>query len=144
VRTQTLVKNAIIQIDAAPFKQWYQQHYGLELGQKKGAETAETAEAKVRRGCCVLFFIVGEGLLCLVPQVWGRGQKVLHCGGGGRRFFIVGEGAEGESVGRGVNSAGAVGWSRVLRQLRQKARPKGEVVVVLGGEVLGVRGDWAG
>lgn len=45
VRTQTLVKNAIIQIDAAPFKQWYQQHYGVELGQKKGAETAE-AEAK--------------------------------------------------------------------------------------------------
>ncbi|KFM24278.1 40S ribosomal protein S8 [Auxenochlorella protothecoides] len=30
VRTQTLVKNAIIQIDAAPFKQWYQQHYGVE------------------------------------------------------------------------------------------------------------------
>jgi small subunit ribosomal protein S8e len=49
VRTQTLVKNAIIQIDAAPFKQWYQQHYGVELGQKKGAETAE-AEAKVRWG----------------------------------------------------------------------------------------------
>jgi hypothetical protein len=49
VRTQTLVKNAIIQIDAAPFKQWYQQHYGVELGQKKGAETAE-AETKVGKG----------------------------------------------------------------------------------------------
>lgn len=48
VRTQTLVKNAIVQIDAAPFKQWYQQHYGLELGQKKGEEKAEAAEAKVR------------------------------------------------------------------------------------------------
>jgi len=48
VRTQTLVKNAIIQIDAAPFKQWYQQHYGVELGQKKGAEEkAEGADAKV-------------------------------------------------------------------------------------------------
>jgi len=47
VRTQTLVKNAIIQIDAAPFKQWYQQHYGVELGQKKGAEEkAEGADAK--------------------------------------------------------------------------------------------------
>ena len=47
VRTQTLVKNAIIQIDAAPFKQWYQQHYGAELGLKKGGE-ADAAEAKVR------------------------------------------------------------------------------------------------
>eukprot|EP00899_Mesostigma_viride_P006997 jgi/Mesvir1/16299/Mv14227-RA.1 len=35
VRTQMLVKNAIIQIDAAPFKQWYQQHYGVEIGKKK-------------------------------------------------------------------------------------------------------------
>jgi small subunit ribosomal protein S8e len=46
VRTQTLVKNAIIQIDAAPFKQWYQQHYGSELGQKKGEEKAADAEEK--------------------------------------------------------------------------------------------------
>jgi small subunit ribosomal protein S8e len=44
VRTQTLVKNAIIQIDAAPYKQWYQQHYGVELGQKKGAAVEEKAE----------------------------------------------------------------------------------------------------
>nr|XP_017185549.1 40S ribosomal protein S8-like [Malus domestica] len=29
VRTQTLVKSAIFQVDAAPFKQWYLQHYGL-------------------------------------------------------------------------------------------------------------------
>lgn len=56
------MKNAIIQIDAAPFKQWYQQHYGLELGQKKGAETADAAETKV----CV------EGrLLCSVVQGGG-------------------------------------------------------------------------
>jgi small subunit ribosomal protein S8e len=49
VRTQTLVKNCIVQIDAAPFKQWYQQHYGVELGQKKGAAVEEkTEESKVR------------------------------------------------------------------------------------------------
>ncbi|KAL3333593.1 hypothetical protein AABB24_033600 [Solanum stoloniferum] len=35
VRTQTLVKSAIIQVDAAPFKQWYLQHYGVEIGRKK-------------------------------------------------------------------------------------------------------------
>ena len=31
VRTQTLVKSAIVQIDAAPFRQYYQQHYGTEV-----------------------------------------------------------------------------------------------------------------
>lgn len=41
MRTQTLVKNAVIQIDAAPFKQWYQQHYGVEAGQKKRAAVVE-------------------------------------------------------------------------------------------------------
>merc|ERR1711948_142587 len=34
VRTKTLVKNAIIQIDAQPFKQWYLKKYGVELGKK--------------------------------------------------------------------------------------------------------------
>lgn len=37
VRTQTLVKSAIIQVDAAPFKQWYLQHYGVDIGRKKKA-----------------------------------------------------------------------------------------------------------
>jgi len=35
VRTKTLVKNAIIVIDANPFKQWYLKHYTVELGKKK-------------------------------------------------------------------------------------------------------------
>ena len=35
VRTKTLVKSAIVQVDAAPFKQWYLSHYGVELGRKK-------------------------------------------------------------------------------------------------------------
>uniref|UniRef100_A0A7N0U9L3 40S ribosomal protein S8 n=1 Tax=Kalanchoe fedtschenkoi TaxID=63787 RepID=A0A7N0U9L3_KALFE len=35
VRTQTLVKGAIVQVDAAPFKQWYLTHYGVEIGRKK-------------------------------------------------------------------------------------------------------------
>ncbi|KAI8471880.1 MAG: 40S ribosomal protein S8 [Monoraphidium minutum] len=44
VRTQTLVKNAIVEIDAAPFKAWYLQHYGVELG-KKSAEEKKAAAA---------------------------------------------------------------------------------------------------
>ncbi|CAL1361685.1 unnamed protein product [Linum trigynum] len=43
VRTQTLVKSAIIQVDAAPFKQWYLQHYGVDIGRKK--KTAAKKEA---------------------------------------------------------------------------------------------------
>jgi len=35
VRTNTLVKNAIVQVDAAPFRQWFETHYGVVLGKKK-------------------------------------------------------------------------------------------------------------
>ncbi|KAL2506375.1 40S ribosomal protein S8-2 [Abeliophyllum distichum] len=41
VRTQTLVKSAIVQVDAAPFKQWYLQHYGVDIGRKKKATTVK-------------------------------------------------------------------------------------------------------
>lgn len=34
VRTKTLVKSAIVQIDPAPFRQWYEQHYGVAIGKK--------------------------------------------------------------------------------------------------------------
>merc|ERR1711982_43972 len=58
VRTKTLVKGAIIQIDAQPFKQWYLKHYGVELGKKKkGAaktEDDEKAEKKSRHVICKL------------------------------------------------------------------------------------------
>lgn len=35
VRTKTLVKSAIVLVDAAPFRAWYEQHYGAEIGRKK-------------------------------------------------------------------------------------------------------------
>ncbi|XP_057745865.1 40S ribosomal protein S8-like [Arachis stenosperma] len=62
VRTQTLVKSAIVQVDAAPFKQWYLQHYGVDIGRKKkGAtsgkkegEDAETATEEVKKSNHVL------------------------------------------------------------------------------------------
>lgn len=41
VRTKTLVKNAIVMIDATPFRQWYEAHYALPLGRKKGAKLAD-------------------------------------------------------------------------------------------------------
>uniref|UniRef100_H3AC17 40S ribosomal protein S8 n=1 Tax=Latimeria chalumnae TaxID=7897 RepID=H3AC17_LATCH len=38
VRTKTLVKNCIVLIDSSPFRQWYEAHYALPLGRKKGAK----------------------------------------------------------------------------------------------------------
>jgi small subunit ribosomal protein S8e len=37
VRTKTLVKGAIVVIDAHPFKTWYEAHYGVKMGLKKKA-----------------------------------------------------------------------------------------------------------
>ena len=44
VRTKTLVKGAIILIDAHPFKSWYQGHYGVKIG-LKGKADPDAAEA---------------------------------------------------------------------------------------------------
>jgi small subunit ribosomal protein S8e len=45
VRTNTLTKSAVVQIDAAPFRQWYEAHYGAALGRRRQAK-GETEEAK--------------------------------------------------------------------------------------------------
>jgi len=55
VRTNTLVKGAIVQIDATPFKQWYEVFYRIQLGKKKeeggkkGDEEKKPAEKKVKQ-----------------------------------------------------------------------------------------------
>lgn len=49
VRTKTLVKNCIVQIDATPFSQWYLNHYGLNLVAKKGKDTKTEQPAKSER-----------------------------------------------------------------------------------------------
>merc|ERR1719468_969958 len=46
VRTKTLVKNAIVQVDATAHRQWYEQHYGVHLGKKSKAEKAEAEKVK--------------------------------------------------------------------------------------------------
>ncbi|KAJ3674714.1 hypothetical protein LUZ60_005330 [Juncus effusus] len=50
VRTQTLVKSAIIQVDAAPFKQWYLQHYGVDIGRKKKTQSAAGKKESAEEG----------------------------------------------------------------------------------------------
>lgn len=46
VRTNTLVKSCVLQVDATPFRQWYLQHYGVELGKKKEASQKKEDEKK--------------------------------------------------------------------------------------------------
>eukprot|EP01126_Amoeba_proteus_P041747 TRINITY_DN44_c0_g1_i1.p1 TRINITY_DN44_c0_g1~~TRINITY_DN44_c0_g1_i1.p1 ORF type:complete len:290 (+),score=75.16 TRINITY_DN44_c0_g1_i1:118-987(+) len=44
VRTNTLVKGAIVQIDCTPFKAWYLKYYGVHLGKVKKDEPQKTTE----------------------------------------------------------------------------------------------------
>jgi len=46
VRTKTLVKSCVVQIDATPFRQWYEAHYGTSLARKSGTKT----DAKEKKG----------------------------------------------------------------------------------------------
>ncbi|KAF2839701.1 40S ribosomal protein S8-B [Patellaria atrata CBS 101060] len=46
VRTNTLTKSAVVQIDAAPFRQWYEAHYGTGLGRRRQQKTESTEEKK--------------------------------------------------------------------------------------------------
>ena len=48
VRTNTLVKNCIVQIDATPFSQWYINHYGVNLNTKK-AKDVKVEDKKSKR-----------------------------------------------------------------------------------------------
>jgi small subunit ribosomal protein S8e len=50
VRTKTLVKNAIVQIDAQPFRAWYKSHYGVELNKKRAAKKKEVREHSFAHG----------------------------------------------------------------------------------------------
>ncbi|GAA5973784.1 hypothetical protein JCM3765_001542, partial [Sporobolomyces pararoseus] len=46
VRTNTLVKSCIVQIDAAPFRQWYEAHYGQPVVKKGRTKEALAAVAE--------------------------------------------------------------------------------------------------
>ncbi|KAH3902595.1 40S ribosomal protein eS8 SCDLUD_000175 [Saccharomycodes ludwigii] len=49
VRTNTLTKAAIVQVDATPFKQWYEAHYGQTLGKKKKNVEEEEAVSRSKK-----------------------------------------------------------------------------------------------
>lgn len=52
VRTKTLVKNAIVTIDATPFKQFYEAHYLLPLGRKKDGKGVPEGEDPITKQRC--------------------------------------------------------------------------------------------
>ncbi|KAH3673676.1 hypothetical protein WICMUC_003579 [Wickerhamomyces mucosus] len=49
VRTNTLTKSAIVQIDATPFRQWYETHYGSSLGKRRNQKASDEDETKKSR-----------------------------------------------------------------------------------------------
>jgi len=46
VRTNTLVKNSIIQVDATPFRLFYEQHYGISLAKKRAQPSGDGKDTK--------------------------------------------------------------------------------------------------
>ena len=46
MRTKTLVKNSVVQIDATPFRKWYSEQYGVLLGKIKEGEEIKFSEKK--------------------------------------------------------------------------------------------------
>merc|ERR1712244_188014 len=50
VRTKTLVKGAIVLVDASPFRQWYESHYGVKIGViKKGTKAPAASEDEAKK-----------------------------------------------------------------------------------------------
>ncbi len=49
VRTNTLTKAAVVQIDASPFRQWYEAHYGQNLGRRRQQQQGKPAEEEVKK-----------------------------------------------------------------------------------------------
>ncbi|KEF55222.1 40S ribosomal protein S8-B [Exophiala aquamarina CBS 119918] len=46
VRTNTLTRSAVVQVDAAPFRTWYEAHYGITIGRKRQGQKGEAVEDK--------------------------------------------------------------------------------------------------
>ena len=100
VRTKTLVKNTIVQVDAAPFKQWYLKRYGVNVGKKKkGAEEGAAAEKKSRHVTAKLKHREAKQKLDPAIEEQFNGGRLLACissrpGQSGRADGYILEGEE--------------------------------------------------
>lgn len=55
MRTKTIVKNAIVEVDATPFRTWFETHYHAKVGAKEevipeGADKKVVARIKAAKG----------------------------------------------------------------------------------------------
>lgn len=67
VRTNTLVKNSIVAIDATPFKAWFRSFYGLELGKKRAGQEEESSGKVSKHALCLRKKNQQQGLPKLDP-----------------------------------------------------------------------------
>ena len=77
VRTKTLVKSCIVQIDATPFRQWYESYYGIQLVKKrKNQQKTETVEETPKTHNQLRRFKQRKPLAKIDPHV----EEQLHTG----------------------------------------------------------------
>ncbi|KAL4835257.1 hypothetical protein H8958_018131 [Nasalis larvatus] len=68
VRTKTLVKNCIVLIDSTPYRQWYESHYTLPLGRKKGKKYDERKKNAKISSILEEQFQQGKLLACIASR----------------------------------------------------------------------------
>ena len=101
VRTKIVVKNAIVSIDANPFRSWYLKHYDVELNKKK-LEESEKARAETKRSRHVLAHLkrnaTGRVIDAKVAEQFNSGRLLAAIssrpGQSGRADGYILEGAE--------------------------------------------------
>ena len=99
VRTKTLLKNAIVQVDGQPFKQWYLKKYGVDLGKKKKVEGDEKTEKKSRHVIAKQKQLAARQKLDPLVEEQFQGGRLLACiasrpGQSGRADGYILEGEE--------------------------------------------------
>ncbi|KAK0546836.1 ribosomal protein S8A [Tilletia horrida] len=116
VRTNTLVKGAVIQVDATPFRQAYEKHYGVPVTTKKRAGAAATeGEEEVKKSKHVSALLASRQktskLDPLVEPQFGAGRLYAvissRPGQSGRADGYILEGAELEHYVRRLRTKGA-------------------------------------
>lgn len=65
VRTKTLVKNAIVVIDATPFRQWFESYYALPIGRKKSGKLVSIISFQIFMSIYSVMYIIYYLLLRL-------------------------------------------------------------------------------
>jgi small subunit ribosomal protein S8e len=87
VRTNTLVKGAIVQIDASPFRQYYLKMYGEDIGKRKAGEDEAEAvsdrvtEKRAKRAAANDRVKLDAGVAELLARIASRPGQCGRCDG---------------------------------------------------------------